>query len=74
MIINKGELPSFEEELTRDVMEIMTVFCAKLYGRRSQKSKKMAQEIEQIVVSEEKTHLELHFGNFTDTTDRTESQ
>ena len=52
VIINKGELPSFEEELTRDVMEIMTVFCAKLYGRRSQKSKKMAQAIEQIVVSE----------------------
>ena len=52
VIINKGEQPSFEEELTRDVMEIMTVFCAKLYGRRSQKSKKMAQEIEQIVVSE----------------------
>ena len=53
VIINKGEaVPSFEEELTRDVMEIMTVFCAKLYGRRSQKSKKMAQEIEQIVVSE----------------------
>ena len=53
VIINKGEaVPSFEEELTRDVMEIMTVFCAKLYGRRSQKSKKMAQAIEQIVVSE----------------------
>ena len=55
VIINKGEQPSFEEELTRDVMEIMTVFCAKLYGRGSHKSKKMAQEIEQIVVSEEKT-------------------
>ena len=74
VIINKGEaVPCFEEELTRDVMEILTVFCAKLYGRRSDKSKKMAQEIEQIV-AEEKTQLELHFGNFTDTTDRTESQ
>lgn len=61
VIINKGEQPSFEEELTRDVMEIMTVFCAKLYGRRSHKSKKMAQEIEQIV-SEEKEQLELNFG------------
>ena len=49
VIINKGEQPSFEEELTRDVMEIMTVFCAKLYGRRSHKSKKMAEEIENIV-------------------------
>ncbi len=61
VIINKGEQPSFEEELTQDVLEIMTVFCAKLYGRRSHKSKKMAQEIEKIV-SEEKQGLELHFG------------
>ena len=49
VIINKGEQPSFEEELTRDVMEILTVFCAKLYGRRSDKSKKIAQELENIV-------------------------
>ena len=62
VIINKGEQPSFEEELTRDVMEIMTVFCAKLYGRRSHKSKKMAQEIENIV-SDEKSQLELQFGH-----------
>ena len=70
VIINKGEQPSFEEELTHDVMEIMTVFCAKLYGRRSQKSKKMAQEIENIV-SEEKEQLEMNFGNPTNTGDRT---
>ena len=61
VIINKGEQPSFEEELTQDILEIMTVFCAKLYGRRSHKSKKMAQEIEQIV-SEEKEQLEPQFG------------
>ena len=61
VIINKGEQPTFEEELTRDVLEIMTVFCAKLYGRRSHKSKKMAQEIEKIV-SEEKQQMELNFG------------
>ena len=64
VIINKGEQPSFEEELTCDVMEIMTVFCAKLYGRRSHKSKKMAEEIEKIV-SEEKQQLELTFGTPT---------
>ena len=57
VIINKGEQPSFEEELTDDVMEIMTVFCAKLYGRRSHKSKKMAEQIENIV-AEEKSQLE----------------
>ena len=70
VIINKGEQPSFEEELTRDVMEIMTVFCAKLYGRRSHKSKKIAQEIENIV-SEAEPQLELEFGNPTNTADRT---
>ena len=72
VIINKGEQPSFEEELTHDVMEIMTVFCAKLYGRRSQKSKKMAEEIENIV-SEEKQQLELNLGP-PNTEDRTESE
>ena len=73
VIINKGEaVPSFEEELTRDVMEIMTVFCAKLYGRRSQKSKKLAEEIENIV-NEEKQQLELNLGT-PNTKDRTESE
>ena len=72
VIINKGEQPSFEEELTRDVMEIMTVFCAKLYGRRSHKSKKMAEEIENIV-NEEKQQMELTFGTPT-TEDSTQSE
>ena len=72
VIINKGEQPTFEEELTRDVMEIMTVFCAKLYGRRSHKSKKMAQEIENIV-SEEKEQLELQFGT-PNSENRTQSE
>ena len=72
VIINKGEQPSFEEELTQDVMEIMTVFCAKLYGRRSHKSEKMAEEIEKIV-SEEKQQLELNFGT-PNTEDSTESE
>ena len=73
VIINKGEQPSFEEELTRDVMEIMTVFCAKLYGRRSHKSKKIAEEIENIV-SEEKQQMELNFGNPTNPADSTQSE
>ena len=72
VIINKGEQPTFEEELTQDVLEIMTVFCAKLYGRRSHKSKKMAEEIEKIV-SEEKEQLELHFGT-PNTEDSPESE
>ena len=72
VIINKGEQPSFEEELTCDVMEIMTVLCAKLYGRRSDKSKKLAEAIENIV-SEGKAELELDFAT-PQSTDRTESE
>lgn len=39
VIINKGEQPSFEEELAQDVLEIITVFSARLYGSRSKKHK-----------------------------------
>ena len=41
VIIHKGEQPSFEEELAQDVLEIITVFSARLYGARSHKSKKL---------------------------------
>jgi len=34
IIVNQGEDTSFEEELTKDVLEIMTVFFARLYGAR----------------------------------------
>ncbi len=61
VIINKSKQPSFEEELTRDVMEIMTVFCAKLYGRRSHTSKKMAEEIDKIV-NDEQLQMQSNFG------------
>ena len=39
VIIHKGEQPSFEEELAQDVLEIITVFSARLYGSRSKKHK-----------------------------------
>ncbi len=32
VIIHKGEQASFEEELATDVLEIITVFSARLYG------------------------------------------
>ncbi|RMF16919.1 MAG: IS607 family transposase [Alphaproteobacteria bacterium] len=44
VIINRsyGETePSFEEELAQDVLEIVTVFSARLYGARSRKNRKM---------------------------------
>lgn len=46
VIINKGEQPSFEEELAKDVIEIITVFLARLYGSRSNKNKKILEAME----------------------------
>jgi len=41
VIINQGDEISFEEELAQDVLEIITVFSARLYGSRSHKNKKL---------------------------------
>ena len=50
IIINQGdEAPSFEEELAKDVLEIITVFSARLYGSRSKKNKKLINDLEKIV-------------------------
>lgn len=49
-IINQGdEAPSFEEELAKDVLEIITVFSARLYGSRSKKNKKLISGLEKVV-------------------------
>lgn len=50
IIINKGdENPSFEEELAKDVLEIITVFSARLYGSRSKKNKKLLNEMQEVI-------------------------
>ena len=41
VIINKTEKPTFEDDLVQDVLEIITVFSARLYGARSRKNKKL---------------------------------
>ncbi len=41
ILINQGDEPSFEEELAQNVLEIITVFSARLYGSRSRKNKKL---------------------------------
>lgn len=45
VIINKGEDTTFEQDLASDVLEIITVFSARLYGARSRKSAKMIDAI-----------------------------
>jgi len=37
IILNRKEDASFEEDLAGDVLEIITVFAARLYGSRSVK-------------------------------------
>lgn len=49
VIINKGDEPSFEEELAKDVLEIITVFSARLYGSRSHKNKKLMNNLKNAV-------------------------
>ena len=47
VIINRSEDSSYEEDLTRDVLEIITVFSARLYGSRSHKNKKLVQSLKE---------------------------
>lgn len=49
IILNQGEDSSFEEDLAKDVLEIITVFSARLYGSRSRKNKKLIDGIKKAV-------------------------
>jgi putative resolvase len=49
VIMNKGDEISFEEELAQDVLEIITVFSARLYGSRSRKNKKLIEAAKVLV-------------------------
>jgi putative resolvase len=48
IIINCSEDSTFEEELASDVLEIITVFSARLYGSRSHKNKKIVEELKEV--------------------------
>ena len=46
VLINKSEeTKSFEEELVSDVLEIITVFSARMYGKRSHKTKNLLEKM-----------------------------
>jgi predicted site-specific integrase-resolvase len=49
VIINQGDESSFEEELAKDVLEIITVFSARLYGSRSHKNKQLIAKLQSAV-------------------------
>lgn len=54
VIINQGEDTSFEEDLAKDVLEIITVFSTRLYGSRSRKNQKLLESVKQAVEQVEK--------------------
>ena len=45
VIINASEDSTFEDDLVQDVLEIITVFSARLYGSRSRKNKKLLEAL-----------------------------
>ena len=49
LVLNKGEDTTFEEDLAKDVLEIITVFSARLYGSRSRKNQKLLDSVRQAV-------------------------
>ena len=58
VIINKGqEKAGFEEDLAKDVLEIITVFSARLYGSRSKKNKKLIDNLSKAVNDNNNSNL-----------------
>ena len=46
VIINSTQDSTFEDDLVQDVLEIITVFSARLYGARSRKNKKLIEALQ----------------------------
>jgi predicted site-specific integrase-resolvase len=49
VILNQGEDTTFEEDLAKDVLEIITVLSARLYGSRSRKNQKLLDGVKAAV-------------------------
>jgi putative resolvase len=47
VIMNRSEDSRFEDDLVQDVLEIITVFSARLYGARSRKNQKLLQSLKE---------------------------
>lgn len=49
VILNRGEDTTFEEELAQDILELITVFSARLDGSRSHKNQKLLDGVQHAV-------------------------
>lgn len=52
VILNEDEQKTYEEELVEDVLAMITVFSAKLYGSRSHKKKRMIDSVQKMIMEE----------------------
>lgn len=51
IIMNAAEERSFEDDLVQDVLEILTVFSARLYGKRSRKNQTLLEKLKDAAES-----------------------
>jgi predicted site-specific integrase-resolvase len=49
VVLNQGEDTTFEEDLAQDVLEIITVFSARLYRSRSRKNEELLDGVKTAV-------------------------
>jgi len=49
VILNQGKDTTFEEDLAKDVLEIITVISARLYGSPSRKNQKLLDNVKKAV-------------------------
>jgi putative resolvase len=50
VVMNKTETATLEDDLVQDVLEIITVFSARLYGARSRKNKQLLDALKEAAV------------------------
>lgn len=48
-VINHTEDKTYEEEMVEDILSVITVFSARLYGSRSQKQKKLISKVQEVL-------------------------
>jgi putative resolvase len=65
VIINQTDAISFQEELTKDLIAIITTFSAKLYGARSHKNKRLMSEVKNVIYSEDTVEPNRRTGETT---------
>ena len=74
VIIHQGERPSFEEELVQDVLEIVTVFSARLYGSRSHKARKTIEALTEAHRATQPKQIEMELNDDSSPEDSTQPQ